>query len=110
MDDQQDRWARLLAASASERAAQPLRICQLCVDTLDMSGAGIAMVTSNGHRGVVCATDDVAAKIEELQLSLGEGPCIDAADVGGLPLVCPARHPHDRDRAPLRHRTAAAIS
>jgi hypothetical protein len=87
MDDQQARWARLLAASASERAAQPLRICQLCVDTLDMSGAGIAMVTSTGHRGVVCATDDVAAKIEELQLSLGEGPCVDAAETGAPVLI-----------------------
>ena len=89
MDDERERWARLLAASASERAAQPLRICQLCVDTLDMSGAGIAMVTSSGHRGVVCATDDVSAKIEELQLSLGEGPCIDAAETGA-PVLIPA--------------------
>src|SRR4051794_17327159 len=73
------RWAKLLASARQESAAQPMRICELCVQMLGISGAGIAMVTAEGHRGVVCATDDVAAKIEELQLTLGEGPCIDAA-------------------------------
>lgn len=101
-DDEADRWARLLAASAPERAAQPLRICELCVDTLAVTGAGIAMVTAAGHRGVVCATDDVSAKIEELQLTLGEGPCVDAArtgspvllsDLGGSPDVAVERWP-----------------
>jgi hypothetical protein len=91
MDDQHDRWARLLAAAASQRAAQPLLICQLCVETLGISGAGIAMVTPAGNRGVVCATDDISAKIEELQLTLGEGPCIDAA-VAGSPVLIPDLH------------------
>lgn len=86
MDNEADRWARLLAASGSERAAQPLRICELCVETLGVTGAGIAMVTAGGHRGIVCATDDVSAKIEELQLTLGEGPCVDAA-VTGSPVL-----------------------
>ncbi|HET6911075.1 MAG TPA: GAF and ANTAR domain-containing protein [Mycobacteriales bacterium] len=82
MHDDGERWARLLAVAGHERAAQPLRICQLCVDALGVSGAGIAMVTAAGHRGVVCATDDVSATIEDLQLTLGEGPCVDAADTG----------------------------
>ena len=87
MDDERERWARLLAASAPERAAQPLRICQLCVDTLAVTGAGIAMVTAVGHRGVVCATNDVSAMIEDLQLTLGEGPCVDAAATGSPVLL-----------------------
>jgi hypothetical protein len=87
MDDQRDVWARLLAASADERAAQPLRICRLCVDTLAITGAGIAIVTAAGHRGVVCATNDAAAQIEQLQLSLGEGPCVDAATTGSPVLI-----------------------
>jgi hypothetical protein len=86
MADPRDRWARLLAGSGPERAAQPLRICELCVDALAVTGAGIAMVTAAGHRGVVCATNDVAATIEDLQLTLGEGPCVDAA-VAGSPVL-----------------------
>lgn len=86
MADERDRWARLLAASRPEPAAHPLRICELCVDALAVTGAGIAMVTAGGHRGVVCATDDVSATIEDLQLTLGEGPCVDAA-VAGSPVL-----------------------
>ena len=86
MHDDRDSWGRLLAASGPERAAQPLRICRLCVDTLGVTGAGIAMLTEVGHRGVVCATDDVSATIEDLQLTLGEGPCVDAS-VSGTPVL-----------------------
>jgi hypothetical protein len=85
--DHRDRWARLLAGSGDAKASQPLRICELCVDALAVSGAGIAMVTAGGHRGVVCATDDVSATIEELQLTLGEGPCVDAAATGSPVLL-----------------------
>jgi hypothetical protein len=49
---------------------------------LPISGAGISMVSDTGNRGVVCATDDVAAQIEDLQVTLGEGPCIDAVSTG----------------------------
>jgi len=86
MNDERDRWIRLLAAAGPERAAQPLRICELCVDALAVTGAGIAMVTADGHRGVVCATNAVSATIEDLQLTLGEGPCVDAA-IAGSPVL-----------------------
>jgi hypothetical protein len=82
-----ERWSRLLADVQSERASQPLRICELCVQALDMSGAGISLVTDDGNRGVVCSTDDVAARIEELQFGLGEGPCVDAVTSGSPVLV-----------------------
>jgi GAF domain-containing protein len=80
-------WAALLSAAANEQAAQPERICELCVQMLGVTGAGIAMVTPAGHRGVVHSTDEVAALIEELQLTLGEGPCIDAVNGRGPVLV-----------------------
>jgi hypothetical protein len=62
----------------SVSAGSPLAICLLTVEALRVSGAGISVMTPAGHRGTVCATDDVAAAIEELQFSLGEGPCVDA--------------------------------
>jgi hypothetical protein len=87
-------WAELLSTAANERSAQPERICELCVQMLGITGAGIALVTDQGHRGVVHATDDVSALIEELQLTLGEGPCIDAV-AGRGPVLVPdlARSP-----------------
>jgi hypothetical protein len=95
--DERDRWADLLAAAAKEAAVQPSRICELCVDALGVSGAGISMVTQQGNRGVVCATDDVSARIEELQLVLGEGPCIDAVRSGAPVMVPDLEAPGDVD-------------
>lgn len=86
MTDRED-WARLLAGAPAERAAQPRRICELCVTMLGVAGAGISLSTAAGNCGVVCATDGLAARIEELQVTLGEGPCVDAVSSGGPVLV-----------------------
>src|SRR3954451_11650583 len=87
MDDRRDRWAQLLAAAPDERATQPIRICELCVDLAGVTGAGISILTDAGNRGVVCATDETASEIEQLQLALGEGPCVDAASIRGPVMV-----------------------
>jgi hypothetical protein len=55
---------------------------------LNVTGAGISMMTEAGNRGVVCATDDVAAQIEDLQFTLGERPCIEAVR-SGVPVLVP---------------------
>ena len=43
-----------------------------------MSGAGIMLMSGDIPRGSLCTTNTVSALIEELQFSLGEGPCVDA--------------------------------
>ena len=86
-DVQPDRWDELLHETARAGAGQPQRIADLCVEMLDVTGAGISLVSDTGTRGVICATDDVAMRIEELQLTLGEGPCVDAINAGGPVLV-----------------------
>jgi len=89
-----ERWVRLLRDAAGDVASQPQRIAELCVRMLGVSGAGISLVSDTGHRGVICATDDVSRRIEDLQITLGEGPCIDAVRAGGPVLVA---NLHDRD-------------
>jgi hypothetical protein len=54
------------------------RLCEKAVTVLGVDGAGLSMMTSAGHRGTVCATDQIARRIEDLQFTLGEGPCYDA--------------------------------
>jgi hypothetical protein len=54
------------------------RICELCIDTLPVTGAAITAMTSNEHQSTVWASDDVAVRIDELQFRLGEGPCVEA--------------------------------
>lgn len=86
--EQRDQWTRMLAAAARERSAQPLRICELCVELAGLTGGGISVVTATRNRGVVCSTNVVSRQIEELQLEAGEGPCVDAAQ-HGAPLMIP---------------------
>ena len=43
-----------------------------------MSGAGIMLMSGDTPRGSVCSSNPVSALIEQLQFTLGEGPCIDA--------------------------------
>lgn len=94
MTDRGD-WATMLSATATDRDSQPARICQLCVDVLDITGAGISMVTGVGNRGVVCATDEISARIEDLQFTLGEGPCVDAVRSGAPVMIRDLDDPGD---------------
>ena len=86
MADQRE-WLRLLTRAPGDEASRPERICRLCVEWLGITGAGIALVTNEGNRGVVFATDETSARIEELQFALGEGPCVDAVSNGGPLLI-----------------------
>jgi hypothetical protein len=45
-------------------------------------GAGIMLFDNGMSRGSLCSTDSVSELIEELQFTLGEGPCIDASRHG----------------------------
>lgn len=90
-----DRWMRLLRDSASDVGTQPRRIAELCVQMLGVDGAGMSLVSDAGHRGLVCATDDVSERIEVLQITLGEGPCIDAISASGPVLVSDLHGPDD---------------
>ncbi len=51
-------------------------------------GAGMTVMTAGGVRGVGVASDSVTERLEELQLTLGEGPCVDALD-HGFPVLVP---------------------
>ena len=57
----------------------PQRLCVACVRSLPVTGAGLTLMSAGGAEGVVAATDGLAATMEDLQFTLGEGPCMDAA-------------------------------
>jgi hypothetical protein len=54
------------------------RLCEVCADISGMSGAGILLMDGEVQKGSVCSSNEVSALIEELQYTLGEGPCVDA--------------------------------
>lgn len=55
-----------------------LRLCGACPELVGVSGAGIMLMSGDVPRGSLCATDDVSHLIEDLQYTMGEGPCVDA--------------------------------
>jgi hypothetical protein len=54
------------------------RLCDVSAEVTDMSGAGIMLMSGDVPQGSVCTTNTVSALIEQLQYTLGEGPCVDA--------------------------------
>ncbi len=70
------------------------RLCEVCADVTDMTGAGLMLMSGDVPRGPVCTTDEVSDTIEQLQYSLGEGPCVDAAQRDRPVLEPNLAHPH----------------
>ncbi|MGA2209438.1 MAG: GAF and ANTAR domain-containing protein [Acidimicrobiales bacterium] len=54
------------------------RLCEGCAEITGMTGAGIMLMSGDVPQGSLCATNDVSELIEQLQFSLGAGPCVDA--------------------------------
>src|SRR6266550_5598205 len=54
------------------------RLCRGCVKIIGVDGAGVMLMSGDIPRGSLCSTNEVSHLIEELQYTLGEGPCVDA--------------------------------
>src|SRR5256885_9090917 len=80
--------SRIADGGASD-VSLPARLCAQCLSALPVSGVALALMSSDGPSGVVlAATDERAGQLEELQFTLGEGPCVEASRSGS-----PALHP-----------------
>jgi hypothetical protein len=77
------------------------RICQACVDGLDIDGAWISLLTASDARQTLCATDPVAELLEDLQFTFNEGPCMQAAVTGKPVLVPDPQHGSEAARWPI---------
>jgi GAF domain-containing protein len=55
---------------------------ELCAEIAGVSGAGVMLMAEGVHRGCLSASDPTMAVVENLQFTLGEGPCIDAYTTG----------------------------
>lgn len=75
-----DRLLRILRRleAGGETVPGTARLCEVCADVVVLTGAGIMLMSGERARGSVCSSNQVSALIEELQFTLGEGPCVDA--------------------------------
>lgn len=67
-----------LLADHPDPTLNPTRLAVVSAQVTDTTGAGIMLMSGDVARGSLATTDRVSALIEELQYSLGEGPCVDA--------------------------------
>src|SRR4051794_24310110 len=74
-------------AGSRDGVDPPDSLVRLCAQSLPVSGVGLALMTDDGPAGTVAASDGGALELEELQFTLGQGPCVDASRTGRPVLV-----------------------
>src|SRR5690606_21881152 len=79
------RLARIMKILRSERGEGTLlgSVCRTAITALGANGAGLTLFTKS-NRGPICSDGEFASFGEDLQLSLGEGPCRDAFETREL--------------------------
>ena len=97
-----ERRLRLWNLAAAYAGAGPVTIehvCNAAISATATDGAAIAVALTATPRENIYSSSQVASEVEELSLTLGEGPCADALD-GSLALIpdlstaqCTARWP-----------------
>ena len=78
--DQVELLAVISGRAAAADPAEPLslRLCRAAAEVLGADGAAITLATGRLERVTLCTTDDVSARLEDLQEVIGEGPGVDA--------------------------------
>ena len=96
-----------LVSGDDEGRGLPERLCQACVQGLDIDGAAMSLLTASVSRETLWATDPVAELLEDLQFTLNEGACMEAATTGRPVLVSDLRENSAAARWPM---FAAAVA
>ena len=76
-----------IAGHGADERSLAGQICRACIEGLDIDGASISLLTASVARETLFTSDATASLLEELQFSLGEGPCMQAAVSGRAVMV-----------------------
>jgi hypothetical protein len=68
-------------------SSAPGRICRACLAVLPVTRAAVTVMASADRQEPIWASDEVASHLDEVQFSLGEGPCVEAFTEGRPVLV-----------------------
>lgn len=99
-DSRSARIQALVAAQAVRRGGRVgvVDVCTAAVAALPVGGAGLSAMSRTRASHPLCSTDDISEQLEELQLTLGEGPCVDAFTHGSAVLTPDLRTGAPQDR------------
>ncbi|MDN0200462.1 GAF and ANTAR domain-containing protein [Streptomyces sp. S.PNR 29] len=85
----------------------PGRLCDVAVELLPVTGAS-ASLRSDGVPVRLCASSRQASYVAELQATLGDGPCVHAAETCAPVLACDLTAGYDARRWPVYAQQATA--
>jgi ANTAR domain len=79
----------LVAGEAARRGGQvsAADVCAVAVAALPVSGAWAMVRSAAGAGHIMCVIDEVSEQLAELQMTMGEGPCLDVVTSGSPVLV-----------------------
>jgi hypothetical protein len=72
------RVSRMTVALAIGEADPQLSLCVASAEAIGVAGAGVILMSGGRALGNVCVSNAMTAAVEEVQYTLGEGPCVDA--------------------------------
>ncbi|MFN2533635.1 MAG: hypothetical protein ABR528_00085, partial [Pseudonocardiaceae bacterium] len=81
-----------IVPNGGDERALAEQICRAFVVGLDVDGAAISLFTASTTSWTLCATDATAELLEDLQFSLWEGVCVEAALSGRPVLIADIHH------------------
>jgi hypothetical protein len=93
------RVARMTAALAIGETDPKHSLCVASATAIGVAGAGVILMSGGRALGSVCVSDPMTAAVEEVQYTLGEGPCVDAFHTKA-PVLAPDLAHADRDLWP----------
>lgn len=79
--------ALVSAVGADRGVAAANRLCEACVIELSVDAATISLVFDGANTGTLGASSDSARRYDELQFTLGEGPCLESVSTRAPVLV-----------------------
>jgi hypothetical protein len=87
---------QLLAAVDGRRGVEAAdRLCEACVVLFDIDAAAISLVFDGASSGTLGSSGEPARMYDELQFTLGEGPCLDSVAHHAPVLVADLADPDD---------------
>ena len=94
MSEIREQMLEAVSSHRSTGAAQ--RLCTACVDLLDVDAAAISLVFDGSNAGTLGVSSPPALVYDELQFTVGEGPCLESVASRAPVLVTDLADPIER--------------
>jgi len=73
-----ERFARVVAARTRQNHDPVISLCLACAEIVGVTGAGLILMSGASSLGFVGVSDRVTEAVEQVEFTLGEGPCVTA--------------------------------